>query len=139
MHEDTLKGKLVYTLWRGKGSHHQLVKLSSALMASCGKLKDLCLQLHNLRAGQSSFFWTSDTFKLPHETVNDRPGRQLPDSDVVVAGGNYFEAAKRVEAEFILEKKSRENDVRYLCSVLNETALAGRHGILPILGYRQPP
>ena len=139
VHEDSLRGKLVYAIWRGNGSHHQLVKLSASLKASCDRLKDFCLQLHGFRSGKPSYLWTRDTFKLRHETLDNRPGEHLPISDIIVAAGNYVENGGRIEGNFILESKGRENDVRYLCSVLNATALARREGILPVLGYRQPP
>jgi hypothetical protein len=137
--EDTIKGKLTYTFWRGKGSKHQLDAQYKYLKTSCNKLKDLCLQLHNFKTAQSSFLLTSDVFKLHHETVDNRPGESLPDSDIIVATGNYVKRGKRILADFILERRSLENDVRYLCSQLTRDELGDHRGILPALGYRQPP
>ena len=139
VHEDTIKGKLIYTLWRGKGSKHQLDKQYHTLKGACDKLKDLCLQLHTYRTAQSSYLLMSDVFKLCHETADNRPGELLPNSDILVASGNYVDRSKRITADFILEKKSRENDVRYLCEKLSRENLAQAHAILPVLGYRQPP
>ena len=136
---DNVKGKLIYTFGRGKGSEHQVTRQYKVLKTSCNKVKDLCLQLHNHRSAQSSFLLMSDVFKLRHETVDNHPGEALPDSDIIVATGNYVQRGKRTVADFILERKSRENDVRYLCSKLTEDTLSSLHGSLPALGYRQPP
>ncbi|KAK5742820.1 hypothetical protein LTR17_003068 [Elasticomyces elasticus] len=139
VHEDTLLGKLTYTLWRGEGSKHQLDKQAEALKTSCGRLKDLCLQLHNFRSAQSCHFLASDTFKLRRETHDNHPGSTLPDSDILVALGTYADHGQRTTAQLILENRRLENDVRFLSAKLNEEALEGCAGILPVLGYRQPP
>ncbi|KAK5742266.1 hypothetical protein LTR17_003507 [Elasticomyces elasticus] len=139
VHEDTFLGKLTYTLWKGEGSKYQLEKQAEALRTSCGRLKDLCLQLHNYRSAQSCHFLTSDTFKLRHETPDNHPGTTLPNSDILVALGTYADHGKRITAQLILENRRLENDVRFLSAKLDEKALEGRAGILPVLGYRQPP
>jgi serine/threonine protein kinase len=47
---------------------------------------------------------------------------------------------QRIVSDFVLETKTRENDVRFLCAKLNKNALGElRESLLPIVGYRQPP
>lgn len=58
-------------------------------------------------------------------------------SDIWIADGNYNAPAGRVSGTFVLEKKFRENDVRFLCNTLMEET--SNDGILQCLGYRQPP
>jgi serine/threonine protein kinase len=83
---------------------------------------------------------TSDFFKLRHEKSNGEPGCTLPDSDIWVARGNYVLRGQKFISDFVLETKTRENDVRFLCAKLNKDALGDlRHSLLPVLGYRQPP
>lgn len=101
------------------------------------------LQLHQYRSAESCFLLTSDSFKIRHETAEaprDRFSFVLPDSDIWIAQGNYLDRRKRVESQFVLEDKTRENDVQFLSSKLNKASLERIDGsILPIFGYRQPP
>ena len=47
---------------------------------------------------------------------------------------------EKIVADFVLETKLRENDVRFLCEKLNKDALGDlREHPLSVLGYRQPP
>ncbi|WPA97606.1 uncharacterized protein RHO25_002216 [Cercospora beticola] len=78
-------------------------------------------------------------FKVKHETVNEAKFTILPDSGIFVCQGNYATSSRREDGNFILENKSRENDVQMLCSLLNEDKLQELQGLLPVLGYRQPP
>jgi serine/threonine protein kinase len=83
---------------------------------------------------------TSDFFKLRHETSYGEPGCTLPRSDIWIAQGNYVLRGQKIVSDFVLETKTRENDVRFLCAKLNKDALGGlRQSLLPVLGYRQPP
>ncbi|KAK3645181.1 hypothetical protein LTR56_009231 [Elasticomyces elasticus] len=88
---------------------------------------------------QSCHFLTSDTFKLRHETRDNHAGSTLPDSDILVATGTYADDGKRITAQLILENRRLGSDVRFLGAKLDEEAFEGRAGILPALGYRQPP
>jgi serine/threonine protein kinase len=91
-------------------------------------------------ANQNAGLLTPDFFKLRHETINNRPGSLLPDSDIFIAHGNYTMQGQRVACDFILETKARENDVRFLSTKLNSESLKRiNNGLLPVLGYRQPP
>ncbi|WPB05711.1 uncharacterized protein RHO25_010365 [Cercospora beticola] len=137
--EDDFVGKLRYNLSRGSGSKHRLEKQSQTLQKSCSTLQESCNRLHNLRTSQSSYLWTSDVLKITHESVHNRPVELLPASDILVARGNYATKAAKVECEFVLENKRRENDVKLLCAKLSSEALRGLNGMLPVLGYRQPP
>jgi hypothetical protein len=84
---------------------------------------------------------TSDFFKLRHETSNVQRGcTLLPDSDIWIAQGNYVSHGQRIVCDFVLETKTQENDVRFLCEKLHKDSLGElRDSLLPVLGYRQPP
>lgn len=137
--EDRVIGKLIYTLWRGRGSKHELDRLFLSLRGACATLKDLCLQLHMFRAAPSSYLLTRDTFKLVHETVGQDPSRRLPNSDVSIAKANYSVHNDRVFCDVIVEGKARENDLRFLSEKLAKDGKAEAAGVLPVLGYRLPP
>jgi serine/threonine protein kinase len=99
------------------------------------------LQLHQHRTAESCHLLTSDVFKLRHETSNGHPGcKSLPHSDIWIAQGNYVIRGQRVVSDFVLETKTRENDVRFLCAKLNKNALGDlQESLLSVIGYRQPP
>ncbi|KAM3418107.1 hypothetical protein BST61_g6312 [Cercospora zeina] len=137
--KDGRMGQLSYNFWRGSGSKHQLEKQSQKLQKSSDQLRTLCGMLHDVRSSASSYLLTSDVFKITHETVCNRQIEVLPASDIFVARGNYTTKAGRVASEFVLENKTRENDVKFLCTKLEPDSLKDFEGILPILGYRQPP
>jgi serine/threonine protein kinase len=83
---------------------------------------------------------TSDLFKLRHEKSNRQPGCALPDSDIWIAKGNYVLRGQRIVSDFVLETKTRENDVKFLCTKLNKSALGElQESLLSVLGYRVPP
>jgi serine/threonine protein kinase len=81
---------------------------------------------------------TSDFFKLRHETSNGTPGTTLPDSDILIALGNYVSRGQRIVSDFVCETKSHENDFKFLSAKLSKDSLEGQEGVLPVLGYRQP-
>ncbi|PPJ60828.1 hypothetical protein CBER1_10820 [Cercospora berteroae] len=137
--EETVLGKLRYDFWRGERSKRQLEEQSQKLRVACDELLRFCSMLQDLRTSPSSYLWTSDMFKITHETVDDRPVEALPASDILVARGNYASQIGRVDSEFVLENKRRENDVKLLCSKLSSHELRGIDGMLRVLGYRQPP
>lgn len=137
--EDTFRGKLRYNFWRGVGSKRQLEDQSQKLRLACDQLLRFCSMLQGLRTSHSSYLWTSDTFKITHETIDNRPIEALPASDILVARGNYASKNGRVDSDFVLENKRRENDVKLLCSKLSSSELRDIDGMLPVLGYRQPP
>ena len=139
VHEDRIKGRLTYAVWRGKGSKHQLDRQFGLLEQSCTGLKDLCLQLQHYQNSRSAYHLTSGVFKIYHETSDNEPGQELRDSEIRIVSGNYVRERKRVDAKFILEKKSLENDVQFLSWQLREENVAKSEGILPTLGYRQSP
>jgi hypothetical protein len=139
--QDNLYDRLVYTLWTGRGSKRQLEENLKTLEECCGRLKGLCLQLNSIGTCtvQSSHLLTSDVFKLHHEDTEHRPGKRLEDSDIVVAAASLVRNGQRIHTEVILEQKTRENDLRFLCDKLFEPRGGCSVGILPVLGYRQPP
>ena len=65
---------------------------------------------------------TLDAPKIRHETLNGQRGGALPDSDICIAQGNYVLRGQRIVSDFVLETKTRENDVRFLCAKLNKDA-----------------
>lgn len=83
---------------------------------------------------------TLDAPKIRHETLNGQRGGALPDSDICIAQGNHVLRGQRIVSDFVLETKTRENDVRFLCVKLNKDALGEiQENLLSVLGYRQPP
>jgi hypothetical protein len=135
--QDNIFGKLAYTLWMGKGSKRQLEETLEHLEESCGRLKRLCLQLNSVSTVQSSHLLTSDVFKVHHETVDHHPGKRLENSDIVIATADLVRSGQRINADVILERKTRENDLRFLSDKLSKPGVST--GILAVLGYRQPP
>lgn len=98
------------------------------------------LQLHQHRTAESCFLLTLDAPKIRHETLNGQRGGALPDSDICIAQGNHVLRGQRIVSDFVLETKTRENDVRFLCVKLNKDALGEiQENLLSVLGYRQPP
>lgn len=128
-------GKIQYS-WFGFGPS-KLKSKFSILQTKLTALEQMCSQLHRLQTGPVSSFLRPEYFKLIHERTDNQPGSYLPMSDIWIAEGNYNTHDGRVSGAFILEKKFRENDVRFLCNKLMEEL--STDVILQCLGYRQPP
>jgi hypothetical protein len=130
---DSYSGKILYG-WFGST---RLRGKFSILQTKLDGLERICSQLHRLQTGPVSSFLRPEQFKLIHETSDNPPGSYLPISDIWVCDGNYNKPTGRVAGAFILERKFRENDVRFLCNKLRE--LEPQNASLECLGYRQPP
>jgi serine/threonine protein kinase len=96
------------------------------------------LQFYLHRNAESCYFSTSDFFKLRHETSTGMHGTTLPDSDILIAQGNYVSRGQGIVSDFVCETKSRENDFKFLSAKLSKDLLGGQEAVLPVLGYRQP-
>lgn len=130
---DTRTGKLKYTFC----GERKLIRRYSEFQRELDELDKLCARLDSIQARPPLNFLRGDLFKLVHETTENRPGETLPLSDIYIVRGNYHSDDGRVSGLFVLEKKYRENDVRFLCNKLTEWSQS--EGILKCLGYRQPP
>jgi serine/threonine protein kinase len=130
---DTKTGKLKYTFC----GERKLVRRYTEFHQRLDELDKLCAQLNNIQARPPINFLRGDLFKLVHETTEVRPGDTLLLSDIYIARGNYHSDDRRVSGLFVLEKKYRENDIKFLCNKVTE--LSQSEGILKCLGYRQPP
>lgn len=130
---DSRTGKVAYALFRNR----KISKRYQSFKALLDELDKICSQLHELQTGPSSAFLRPESFKIIHETYDHQPGAHLPLSDIWVAQGNYQTGQCRVTADFILEPKYRENDIRTLCNKFMDAKMA--RGTVKCLGYRQPP
>lgn len=71
-----------------------------------------------------------------YEEYNTLSGKLLAVSDIREADGNFTDGSQRLHRKYILEAKTRENDVKYLSMLLAKSERPA--GILRCLGYRQP-
>jgi hypothetical protein len=136
--ETTVLGRLRYTLSMGKGSQHQLDRVFQDLKIPCDEVIRLHLQFLSVSTSRTSHLLPSGIFKLKHETETCDPGVRLPNSDIVVAEGNYSSNRERVDGIFVLERKAmqNENELQFLSARLSEPGKGA--GVLPLLGYRRP-
>jgi serine/threonine protein kinase len=136
--ETTVLGRLRYTLWRGKGSKHQLDRVFQDLKAPYDHVTRLHLHFMNVSTSRTSHLLPSGIFKLKHETETHDPGMRLPNSDIVVAEGNYSSNRERVDGMFVLERNAiqNESELQFLSARLSEPGKGA--GVLPLLGYRRP-
>jgi hypothetical protein len=130
---DAMTGKLIYVFW----GERRLKSKYTSFKSELDELDKICSQLYELQTGPAASFLRPEFFKLIHETIENQPGEYLPLSDIWIANGNYQSSTGRVTGAFVLEKKYRENDIRFLCNKLMEYSPSD--GILKCLGYRQPP
>lgn len=106
------------------------------LKASFLALEAPCQQASRSRR---SHLLTSEVFQLVNETTATRPGHTLPHSDIVIAKARYMRDSQSGDVDIVLEKKTVEEDVESICVTLSKPKTARGGGILPLLGYRQPP
>ena len=130
---DTKTGKLIYALF----GDYRLGRKYATFKSELDELDKICSQLHEIQTGPAASFLRPEFFKLIHETEENQPGEYLPLSDILVAKGNYQSSVGRIMGDFVLEKKYRENNIRFLCNKLMDSSSS--EGILMCLGYRQPP
>jgi len=136
--ETAFLGRLRYTLWRGKGSKHQLDRVFHDLKIPCDEIARLHMQFLSVSTSRNSHLLPSGIFKLKHETTTCDPGVRLPNSEIVIAEGNYSSNHERVDGRFVLERKTTQNEteLQFLSARLSEPGKGA--GVLPLLGYRKP-
>lgn len=104
---------------------------------SMDEVDKICAQIHQLQTAPASTFLRPEYFKVKHEVSGTLSGELLAASDIREVDGNYSHSDQRVQGKFILESKTRENDVKFISGLLDESELPA--GIPKCLGYRQPP
>ena len=126
-------GKLQFTIW---GKRHLKEKYTK-FKDSMDEVDKMCAMIHRLQTAPASTFLRPEYFKVKHEVFSTLSGELLVVSDIREVDGNYSHGDQRVQGKFILESKTRENDVKFISGLLDKSGLPA--GVPKCLGYRQPP
>ena len=128
---DTL-GRIKFTMW----DRQRLNKQYTEFKNSMDEVDKICARIHQFQTAPASTFLRPEHFKVKHEVPGTLPGELLAWSDIREVDGNYSLRDQRIRGKFILEGKTRENDVKFISRLLDKSERPA--GVPKCLGYRQP-
>ena len=126
-------GRFKFAMW----GERRLMNKYMEFKRSMDEVDRICTQIYQIQTGPSSTFLRPECFKVKHEGLNAPSGGLLALSDIREVEGNFARNNQRVKGKYILESKARENDVKFISSLLDKTEQP--FGLPRCLGYRQPP